>query len=269
MPSTKLIEDFSNIGISIRKQLINNIEQNQKLSELRDWLLPMLMNGQVTVGKPYQQEEEKLGMAAEPGAAYMNDKESIDALFETIDFDYEVAAIQLLTEQRFGFTYGKKYTHKMFSNMQLLNTMPKLNNLVFEEKGWGMFSKAIAKTIDEQKFIYFHKLDHGAEVLKVRSNNYKDVVAWMATEENKGFVAEVENMLTIYERSLINKDMDRIELFNTVLECISVLETDNLLAIRHKMDQWPMTEGGFRNKAEKFTEKETKQMIQFVEVYFR
>jgi type I restriction enzyme S subunit len=30
---------------------IDNIDkQNQQLTELRDWLLPMLMNGQVTVG---------------------------------------------------------------------------------------------------------------------------------------------------------------------------------------------------------------------------
>ena len=49
-PSIELIEAYSVKANSIRKQLINNIEQNQKLSELRDWLLPMLMNGQVKVG---------------------------------------------------------------------------------------------------------------------------------------------------------------------------------------------------------------------------
>jgi type I restriction enzyme S subunit len=32
------------------EQMLNNQKQNQKLSELRDWLLPMLMNGQVRVG---------------------------------------------------------------------------------------------------------------------------------------------------------------------------------------------------------------------------
>ena len=31
-------------------QLENNKKQNQQLSSLRDWLLPMLMNGQVSVG---------------------------------------------------------------------------------------------------------------------------------------------------------------------------------------------------------------------------
>jgi type I restriction enzyme, S subunit len=36
---------------SIIKEIIaHNINENQKLTELRDWLLPMLMNGQVRVG---------------------------------------------------------------------------------------------------------------------------------------------------------------------------------------------------------------------------
>ncbi len=41
-------------------------KQNQQLSSLRDWLLPMLMNGQVTV----KEAEEKLRMAAEPSVEY-------------------------------------------------------------------------------------------------------------------------------------------------------------------------------------------------------
>ncbi|OCK44199.1 hypothetical protein BA195_05815 [Tenacibaculum soleae] len=35
--------------IPIYKRIHNNKDENQKLSELRDWLLPMLMNGQVTM----------------------------------------------------------------------------------------------------------------------------------------------------------------------------------------------------------------------------
>lgn len=31
-------------------QMENHQQQNQELTRLRDWLLPLLMNGQVTVG---------------------------------------------------------------------------------------------------------------------------------------------------------------------------------------------------------------------------
>lgn len=49
------------IKIGINKQI-----ENKQLVELRDWLLPMLMNGQVTV----KEAEESLSMAAEPSVVY-------------------------------------------------------------------------------------------------------------------------------------------------------------------------------------------------------
>lgn len=59
--------DFFNIKVeTFYKQIENNYMQNQKLTELRDWLLPMLMNGQVTVGEV----EEELNIAAEPKERY-------------------------------------------------------------------------------------------------------------------------------------------------------------------------------------------------------
>ena len=53
------------------KPLFNKInliqKENQELASLRDWLLPMLMNGQVSVGDV----EEQLGMVAEESARYV------------------------------------------------------------------------------------------------------------------------------------------------------------------------------------------------------
>ena len=43
------IQKFGEIIDSIRTQVLQNNEQNQELTQLRDWLLPMLMNGQVTL----------------------------------------------------------------------------------------------------------------------------------------------------------------------------------------------------------------------------
>ena len=42
---------FTSFAFSQSKleKIVTNREQNQKLVELRDWLLPMLMNGQVKV----------------------------------------------------------------------------------------------------------------------------------------------------------------------------------------------------------------------------
>lgn len=43
------IQKFGEITDSIRTQVLQNNVQNQELTQLRDWLLPMLMNGQVKV----------------------------------------------------------------------------------------------------------------------------------------------------------------------------------------------------------------------------
>jgi type I restriction enzyme S subunit len=51
IPDKKSLGQFSEIAINLVSKKLLLIEESQKLAELRDWLLPMLMNGQVKVGK--------------------------------------------------------------------------------------------------------------------------------------------------------------------------------------------------------------------------
>jgi type I restriction enzyme S subunit len=66
IPNEKTIRAFQNLVFpAFEKQ--NKIElENIELASLRDWLLPMLMNGQVSVGDV----EKELGMVAEDSASY-------------------------------------------------------------------------------------------------------------------------------------------------------------------------------------------------------
>jgi type I restriction enzyme S subunit len=48
-PNSELLEQYSSIVSSGVSKIEVIKEENRKLCELRDWLLPMLMNGQVTV----------------------------------------------------------------------------------------------------------------------------------------------------------------------------------------------------------------------------
>jgi type I restriction enzyme S subunit len=66
LPDETVSKNFETAVSPFYKMIRENIFQNQKLTELRDWLLPMLMNGQVKVGEA----EEIVRMAAEPGVAY-------------------------------------------------------------------------------------------------------------------------------------------------------------------------------------------------------
>ncbi|MBN2237450.1 MAG: restriction endonuclease subunit S [Bacteroidales bacterium] len=79
IPSESLIQKFDKMVNSSMKKILINLKQNQQLSELRDWLLPMLMNGQVvsTSSTSSDTSTTKLpmpelveGMAAEPNVEY-------------------------------------------------------------------------------------------------------------------------------------------------------------------------------------------------------
>lgn len=66
-PPKKIVEKFHNKVKVLHQKKQKNLLENQKLAALRDWLLPMLMNGQVTVGVA----KEQLGMVAEEGDDYI------------------------------------------------------------------------------------------------------------------------------------------------------------------------------------------------------
>ena len=59
IPPKKTMNQFSEIVNPMINQILSKNRENQKLTELRDWLLPMLMNGQVKV----KDEKESLSMA--------------------------------------------------------------------------------------------------------------------------------------------------------------------------------------------------------------
>ena len=66
IPPKELAEKFYEFMKPIQIKKEKNLKENQELASLRDWLLPMLMNGQVTVGDV----EEQLGMVAEDKVEY-------------------------------------------------------------------------------------------------------------------------------------------------------------------------------------------------------
>lgn len=66
IPNNNLIKEYGKRIISGNQVITNNQKQNKKLVELKDWLLPMLMNGQVTVAEA----QEYLNIAAEPQETY-------------------------------------------------------------------------------------------------------------------------------------------------------------------------------------------------------
>ena len=71
IPENEIIKTFNETCKPFYEVIIKNQIENQKLTELRDWLLPMLMNGQVKVK---DEKEMELSMAAEPQENYKTTK---------------------------------------------------------------------------------------------------------------------------------------------------------------------------------------------------
>ncbi|WP_373397232.1 restriction endonuclease subunit S [Algoriphagus halophilus] len=65
IPPANLLNKFESFYKTIANRINETTVQNQELASLRDWLLPMLMNGQVTVADAEEIVKEKLGMVAE------------------------------------------------------------------------------------------------------------------------------------------------------------------------------------------------------------
>ncbi|PTS92203.1 hypothetical protein DBR27_19900 [Flavobacterium sp. HMWF030] len=74
-PNSEILKQFSKI-INPRLEKKHQIEsENKKIASLRDWLLPMLMNGQVTVGDAEEMVYEQLEMVAEGNVEYKKGEE--------------------------------------------------------------------------------------------------------------------------------------------------------------------------------------------------
>ena len=68
-PNINVLRQFEEIVSTFDSKIFINSQQNQELASLGDWLLPMLMNGQVKVVVAYK-EVEVLNIAAEPEVGY-------------------------------------------------------------------------------------------------------------------------------------------------------------------------------------------------------
>ena len=66
IPTAPVLNNFTQLVNPLLNQILIKNQENQHLTALRDWLLPMLMNGQVRV----KEAEERLSMAAEPSVEY-------------------------------------------------------------------------------------------------------------------------------------------------------------------------------------------------------
>lgn len=117
-PDKKIVEKYYEVVKSLEDKKQSNLQQNQQLSALRDWLLPMLMNGQVQVmdvAKEYNAVEEQPALAAEPLTTY-EEPHKLNIPDSRKNFAKQVLAGKIVSE----FKEDPNFTDIKFQKIQFL-----------------------------------------------------------------------------------------------------------------------------------------------------
>lgn len=260
LPNDEILKSFYKIVNPIFEQIINNAFQNQYLASLRDWLLPMLMNGQVTVGevcKEYVEKKDVLGMVAEPNPLFENDL-NID------DLNASIAAIYYIENKKNGYAHAKTGFHKTLFFAKTAMKQSILKNLQFQRYLHGTFSKQVANAIENNPFLKTERVSRKLEIFKLKEEKNLQLKEWMDKKENKSFVKSIEQLVDLYQDPIISNDIDKIELMNTVYKIMLDINSTDFNKIWKEMKVWPINKDGSLFKSDKFTTEETKDMIKFI-----
>lgn len=263
VPSDNLQEKFETFYKPIAKKIANNESENEKLSNLRDWLLPMLMNGQVTVGKATAQKPI-LSIAAEQKSTYK--KVIARKGYNKSKNDLDLAIIVALTKQELGINYGEVAMQKTVFNLCAFNSKVanSLKPYPFINSNFGTYSHELTDDLKTNPFLVKSKVKTH-EVFAIDANHQKELNKAIASEDNKGYVDAIKKLLSIYQHPFINKETDKIELLNTVTKLILDLKTTDLNKIYTAMGKWKIEQKEFKTKAAKFTKPNTKRMLEVME----
>jgi type I restriction enzyme S subunit len=243
LPLDSLLNKYQDLFSSAIAKIELNVLENRKLVNLRDWLLPMLMNGQVRIKETAQSKvvsEVKNKTAFKPESIY-NYQSQIFALIADVSKqnrikhgEMTIAKYSYILDKVHGiltfFDYGRHHLGPWAKEMKKV-----------------LLNKANFK-IDEE----------GVSVVN------QDLLTGNPNERQiRDAVQELASILVKYkgkERS------HQTELLATVCKVVEDIQSTDLKAVRDSMKKWPIDLKGekFKNKAEKFSEEEISATLKFI-----
>jgi type I restriction enzyme, S subunit len=245
-PPMSLIKQLDQKLSPIFHRILLNHKQNQELSKLRDWLLPMLINGQLTVAANYGQGDEVLSKTVQLNSVHKK-IEKLNIPKNKASFAKQVLAGRIVSL----FKDDKHFTHIKFQKLQFLAEHigeADLNlNYYFQSAGPydNRFMHTIAdsfrksKWFDERKY-KFIPLEKQAEIYTY----YKQYFSPISNHLNKLFKllgdatdSEAEIIATIY--AVWN---NRILLKQPITESLLIKDFYNWSSRKHQYTQKQISE---------------------------
>lgn len=242
-----LLQSFNEIANGIFNQLWNNKEQNQRLASIRDWLLPMLMNGQVTIRKERAPIQETTTDTESTQIYY-----KIQILFAIIwanqrrnvkQAEVGICKDAYLLDRVFGIRTGFNFTRHNWGSFDPQEKML-LNTKKYFKKQTYPNSQAYYIDIIGQDYLLPRIADHLKDDVESAINDMHD------------------NLFGSFSGAEKTRQK---ELYSTVLKCIEDSQSLALETIREELNRWKiMQNGSALTKAEKFSESETKAALEFI-----
>lgn len=155
IPPVDLAEKFYEFMTPIQSKKEKNLKQNQQLASLRDWLLPMLMNGQVSVGDV----EEELGIVAEPDVIYQKEEKKVAEKTKKVKvvtiklnpidvYKRTLLAAEIVFQLKNEYTLGHLKLQKLLFLCQEMENMNLPMN--FLKQAMGPYDNQLARSLDKQ-----------------------------------------------------------------------------------------------------------------------
>ena len=179
------------------------------------------------------------------------------------NIDWEMALMVACMKKKLGVTYGDVGLQKNVFNTN--NLQPIFSKQYgFINSNFGTYSYELKEDLKKNPYLTSQKVANNKEVYVVNSKYSKQVLDKISAPENKEFVKAISDMLSIYEHPLINKETDKIELYNTVLKVALDKNTTNIEVIYKGMKDWKIKQAGYKTKAEKFSRADSEKILKLL-----
>ena len=263
-PTKNILKEYDNIVSVYNEKIYNNHKQNLELSELRDWLLPMLMNGQVKVGAYNSKKiEQSLNMAAEASPAYKKPRKVSSKQIENYK-KIQVLYSVISANKQINVKQGEMATAK---DVYLLDRISGIDTgFQFAQNNWGAFDPKEKQLLNTKQYFYKPKFPNSKAFYLDLKDNGK--LLDKIPEELKSQVSQGIQLMNdkVFKSYFGTQKATKKELFATILKCIEDKQTLELPRIRTAMENWKIKQKNTKwtNKAEKFSEEETKEALDII-----
>lgn len=179
------------------------------------------------------------------------------------NIDWELALMVACMKSKLGVTYGDVGLQKnVFNTNNLQSIFSKQYGFI--NSNFGTYSNELKVDLKRNPYLISQKVANNKEVYAVNPKYSKEILNKLSAQENKEFVQAINRMLCIYEHPFINKETDKIELYNTVLKVALDKSTTDIKVIYQGMKDWKIKQTGYKTKAEKFTKPDAGRMLKLL-----